>query len=1162
MAVLRQSLFSVSYIQVEFGIGEISPWRAKPGEQPLELHRTFDEDLEPLRRMGTITPKPPAETQLTNKTPVFEMSADQFYSILGGVFDQRLRENAEHITSNRTTYNKIRYDNEIKSSSRRAPSESDPLLDDEVGGTHLLIADMMALDDRYVFTSYGPRMRTQDSYGFIFDAEALIRDAGASVGPDLIVDYSTLIDETIKDVMSRHGVDINTRNQSNAIHQALQRYYQSEEINYAPTIEKRFNIDTKTLNEALQDIRVEFYMKSQDLQADKRFTGDEAMQMLEDYDQAHQEKTLELLLEGEIPLKYVIGVIESGEIKMLTSESRGRMPEFWRFEADTKRIYGHADDVPDDYKMPRGSEHVTSDKWSFDQIKKDGKIEGRGHRGEVWLSAGGYYRYESENDLTWGIFDPDILREKYQMTPDIYNFIHAYRNNPKLGNVEDDLMKMINRETKANPGISYSQILHKYIEENNIDINEIMEYSKSSGQMIIIGDIDIEDAIGIIEDGEIRVITEETRSLPPDQWQYRDPAENELVDSMTYSAGYGVLEDYWIDKGNNPIGRITPSQISKWDADPNIFYRVSGSHEDPLNHYSYSSQEMYTAEQGSLSGVAYQDAVRREHPDSASKHLYWVEPYDDPDYPPIVLEESPYTTRDQIIQRDLQDRMESHGEGGYYDGVAATSTFEEALDTFDETGSIFGEGSDGEPMVYILRGEPRGRLVEGDGQLVKPTEIIGSYTLDEFKALNDQPMDFEMPIASEHMTSQRAYEKIKTDGVLKSSSGSMDQSVWFSKGAYLRTDQHRRNSWHAGWGFLFDPNVLFKKYHAIPDLESIYKAEGVVKSEVDAIKADLDSKRYKMSYDEHLMETNRAYGEYLQSKGLYINEVVTQPQYPSEIIAVGPIDVNDAIGVVEDYQAKIITEETRGLPPDQWKYRNPTEQELVESSYSPSDYDIDLENPMDFQQDLSQYSVADTLLAGIDTDGANPVAPSVTDAPQSAHSQARRVYRAKNRKKRNLEPLTPNQYKDLSWINVFARAAYNLDNNVQGIMKDTFDTLIDFDSTLSDVTKTDFEGAIKGKGLSQLAQNSGQINVNTELFNVVWDFYRDAYGLGDKGAAGLKRYIAEQPDEFMADMAMLGTFDANESERSSLIRNFRLTSAFRQYVPREDGIPLSKHERI
>ena len=710
-----------------------------------------------------------------------------------------------------------------------------------------------------------------------------------------------------------------------------------------------------------------------------------------------------------------------------------------------------------DLEMPRAMEHMTGSKEKFEKIKREGQLkwnipDGDGEIEElVWLSSGAMVRKNRPGSYGF-LFDPHVIDEKYNGLPSLSNLLNADRNalkdNPHLA-------RIVGVDSDQMYAYTYDELeeaIRNHMQELGYTLENVMEISELPSEVTVNGNISIKDAVAVVEDGDIKVITEETRGLRPDQWEYREPTEDELRQSFV-----GSTQDLWLP------GRETPD--------------------------------------------------------------YWKNDY-------------------------------------------------------------------------------------------------------KYKK---NPIDLESPILSEHMSThiKSKYDEIKKDGQLKSPSYAMDKSIWFSKGAYLRTKRNRETSWHANWGFLFDPDVLAQKYHAAPNIESIYEADGVVKSEVDAMKEDVFSRRYEMTADEYLLEKNRVYGEYLKSKGLSLNDVLKTPYYPSEIVAVGPIDLNDAVGVVEDGEVKIITEATRGKSPDEWEFREPTEEELVQSAYSPSDSDIDVDSdPIDFQQDLGTSSVADTLIAAVDTDGADPTAPPTL--PSRYHHIKKG---SQERKRKKLPDLTIDQYKDLSWVNVFGRAAYNLEENVHDIMRDTFDAIVDFDGTLSALSKLTFEGAMQGSGLKRLIgdiqlpkvdlrnyeqeflaegydphwaqpdilttregreelmdilgddrygeyiteRQPESINVDTELFNTVWNFYKDAYGLSDNGMAGLKRYIAEQPAEFMGDIAMLGTFTAKSigvgakasatMRRASLVRNLRNTSGFNQYVPQEVlnaleiGNRISKYEK-
>ena len=64
--------------------------------------------------------------------------------------------------------------------------------------------DFLAGDNQYVFLSAGPRYRVERPahlcYGFLFDAEDLIRNHSALVGPDLGPAYEEILDAVVREV--------------------------------------------------------------------------------------------------------------------------------------------------------------------------------------------------------------------------------------------------------------------------------------------------------------------------------------------------------------------------------------------------------------------------------------------------------------------------------------------------------------------------------------------------------------------------------------------------------------------------------------------------------------------------------------------------------------------------------------------------------------------------------------------------------------------------------------------------------------------------------------------------------------------------------------------------------------------------------------------------
>lgn len=71
-------------------------------------------------------------------------------------------------------------------------------------GSNSFDLDFLIGDNQYVFLSAGPRYRLDRPsalcYGFLFDAEDLIRNHGALVGPDLGAEYEEILDAVVREV--------------------------------------------------------------------------------------------------------------------------------------------------------------------------------------------------------------------------------------------------------------------------------------------------------------------------------------------------------------------------------------------------------------------------------------------------------------------------------------------------------------------------------------------------------------------------------------------------------------------------------------------------------------------------------------------------------------------------------------------------------------------------------------------------------------------------------------------------------------------------------------------------------------------------------------------------------------------------------------------------
>ena len=189
----------------------------------------------------------------------------------------------------------------------------------------------------------------------------------------------------------------------------------------------------------------------------------------------------------------------------------------------------------------RGAEHMTRNKKSFDSILRTGFIDNPSNDAMtelIWFSHGGYYR-GGEAFLTTGngfIFDPQVLFKKYGLVPDLDNVggLGTSVNLVKYPGAMGKLNKLI-AENNYFIDVDFDvqrQILHKFLADNNIDITDVMEGSGIASEMTAKGPIDIKDAVAVVINDEIKIITAETRGLPPDQWQFRDPNSSELIDRL------------------------------------------------------------------------------------------------------------------------------------------------------------------------------------------------------------------------------------------------------------------------------------------------------------------------------------------------------------------------------------------------------------------------------------------------------------------------------------------------------------------------------------------------------------------------------------------------------------------------------------------------------
>jgi hypothetical protein len=182
--------------------------------------------------------------------------------------------------------------------------------------------DRLAGDGRYVFLSYGARYREVREealcYGFLFDPMALILQHGALVGPDMMEEYDTILDEVVREVDASLPPLPQASDAEIAEFMALMG---EEDPGMAAYIQQASTSRYHDLCDAVisGDTAVEgaelairmFRERAQVAQAELRLSGADALNALT--------LGMEILVPDYLPLALCIGRIEAGRIYSDTS---------------------------------------------------------------------------------------------------------------------------------------------------------------------------------------------------------------------------------------------------------------------------------------------------------------------------------------------------------------------------------------------------------------------------------------------------------------------------------------------------------------------------------------------------------------------------------------------------------------------------------------------------------------------------------------------------------------------------------------------------------------------------------------------------------------------------------------------------------------------------
>ena len=179
--------------------------------------------------------------------------------------------------------------------------------------------------------------------------------------------------------------------------------------------------------------------------------------------------------------------------------------------------------------------------------------------------------------------------------------------------------------------------------------------------------------------------------------------------------------------------------------------------------------------------------------------------------------------------------------------------------------------------------------------------------------------------ASQHMTTRTKFYQILKDGFIRMRQGLTGFGVFLSHGGGWGGDGKPIK-----YGFMFDPRVMVDKYKATPSEVHLKSDNFKSKDELNTyVNERLDETQYS-KYDGSLAKAYyEVVNDFMRARGLSMSDMFDAPSWGfNEIIVKQDIDIQDAVGVIKNDKPQMITEETRGLPPEQWKYRDPTAEEL------------------------------------------------------------------------------------------------------------------------------------------------------------------------------------------------------------------------------------------
>ena len=604
-----------------------------------------------------------------------------------------------------------------------------------------------------------------------------------------------------------------------------------------------------------------------------------------------------------------------------------------------------------------------------------------------------YFTYgDGGNDdvLTYGgygfIFDPEVLLKKYnaQVGPDISHeyakvFRQAYDDVLKKHGIsqEEYVDGLANNEIYDIDNEMNNTMSGRYItDEPNPIVTEIIATGKQKiselqsekrvqgeaasehlsnqelwegmwkgrPEFLVEGDVDLnEGVIGIIENFKIKMLTEDSIGKPPTEWKYeRGQVEwNDVFDS---------------DDTDNLQRRAFMDYQS---------FRIPSAELPKLN---WEDAESLMRDQTQLNVLhTFHDPNIADKYESASHFLVDTR---NRDVVAVVLrnprKEKAYYDKIGVNTRSASDIMRQRNRQL---GMYTTDLIKDILShvgfNFSDNQNIYLQ-----PDILSINSDlvdallPREKVTRSDlkdqykyrpynfesndfvldswdtlsrEEIINRLLYIAKQTAEELNQSNKYASggNLKSPLALEHMTRNKdRYNQIRRSGKLTGGHADFIDSdasnmIFMSVGASWRSEAGT-----GSYGFVFNPRVLIEKYDATPSPSNI---ENAIENGFDTgftMQEYYDywnNQKMRKGEEDEWEFARRITYDYLKEKDVDIYDLMIASGTADEMQIKGPIDLKDAIGVVEDNVLKTITYTSRDNDPMDWVFNTQTGSALVKS---------------------------------------------------------------------------------------------------------------------------------------------------------------------------------------------------------------------------------------